>query len=373
MAVIPPKNALPGKQSQAYELLELTAIFGELPTKAISRLSGGESYKEKIITALKQQGLIKSYYADGLRGLRPTTTAKRLLLADNPERFSFFLDGNSDTNHVRSDPRRRERLHRIAEATITMKNAGVVVFRDERPSVFGANFREGEHIRSPAFYNSREMKETGFMYAKYKESRSVGILLTEQNAFLTYSLGDSLMKWDSRSEMRAKTFVETVLCLQRLPTQYSPENIKALIFGNTQALAYEILSSDKKNFHYLDENFDNLHYLTNDRKGELLLKLLCNREMREELDDILTDGLYYADTGALIENDAMTEDGRPVLLAYTLDLARIRRFALGLKLHEKQGVLICFDYQAEVLKRYCGERADIQTLDYEKVERRFFT
>lgn len=46
---------LPGKQTTGYKLLELTAISGELPANQLSRLSGGESYKASVITALKQK------------------------------------------------------------------------------------------------------------------------------------------------------------------------------------------------------------------------------------------------------------------------------------------------------------------------------
>ena len=162
------------KQSRAYELLTFVTMFGELPTHLLSRLSGGASYKETIVTALKQQGLIKTHYADGLRGLRPTNRTKKLLIADNPKRFSFYLKGNTDTNHVRSEPHRRERLYRIAEASVTMQNAGVSIFRDERPAVFTPLWSGDERIEAPAFYTSREIKESGELFSKVKGARSVG-------------------------------------------------------------------------------------------------------------------------------------------------------------------------------------------------------
>lgn len=35
-------------------------------------------------------------------------------------------------------------------------------------------------------------------------------------------------------------------------------------------------------------------------------------------------------------------------------------------------ILICFDHQAEVLRRYCGDRAVVQAIDFAAFERRFF-
>ena len=95
----------------AYRILEITAISGELPCDTLSRIHIGESYGEKLITRLKEDRLIKTHYKDKLRGYRLTSRGKKLLLAQNPERFSFYLTGSSDTTQPRSDYPRRLRLH----------------------------------------------------------------------------------------------------------------------------------------------------------------------------------------------------------------------------------------------------------------------
>lgn len=66
-----------------------------------------KSYGEKLITKLKEENYIKTHYKDRLRGYRLTSRGKKLLLQDNPERFSFYLSGNTDTNRPRSDYPRR--------------------------------------------------------------------------------------------------------------------------------------------------------------------------------------------------------------------------------------------------------------------------
>lgn len=361
------------KTTRAYELLSLVALFGEFPTSLLPRISGGDSYKETIITDLKQKGLIKTHYADGLRGLRPSTRIKRLLLSDNPDRFAFCLSENSDTNHVRSEPHRRERLYRIAEASVTMMNSGVSIFRDERPAIFSPKWRGGECIRAPAFYSSREIKELGVLFSKIKGARSAGVLLTEDNIFVTYSLGDSLLKWRYRAEMRNKALLQNVLCLERLPNQYSSECICGIILANTMELAYSILSNKVDQYLILDDNFEHFYFATNDKRGEMQIKLLCRPDICEELDEILTQDLYDSYAGMLIENDAMTEQGEPVLLAYKCDLKRIKKFDTALSTQNKSGIIYCFDYQADVLRRFCSERVTFRTLDYEKTERRFFS
>lgn len=224
------ENAICSKDTLSRNLLELTAISGEFPQKDLYRIAGGKSYKESVVGTLKREGLIKTYYRDSLRGLRLTCRAKRLLVQNSPERFKTLLTGKTDTNHIKSDLPRRERLHRIAGATVTMLNAGIAVFKDEKPDIFSPA-PYGNMLTepiAPAFYNSREIKEIGTVFVKIKGARSVGVLLTPRDILVVYNIGNALMKWDYRSEMRTKALMKTVLCRERLPC-YSGEDIKGLI------------------------------------------------------------------------------------------------------------------------------------------------
>jgi len=281
------------------------------------------------------------------------------------------MDENSDTNHVRSEPHRRERLYRVAEASVTMLNAGVSIFQDERPPLTDIGV---EVISAPAFYSSREIKDLGIVFDKVKSTRSVGILLTETDTFVTYNFGNSIIrKWAYKTEMRTKAVVENEFCIKPQSTQYSRDKIKGIILGNYMELAYDVLGNTAKQYFLLDDNYDNFYFVTNDERGEMLIRLLCHPELCDELDEILTDDLCPSRSGALIEHDAMTEDGKPVLLSYKCDLRRIRKFDTALRMRDRRGIIICFDYQAEVLRRYCSPLIEFQTLDYEKTERRFFS
>ena len=51
----------------AYRLLSLTAISGEFPTDQLNRLPGSPYYLESVVTALKKDGLLRTYYRDKLR------------------------------------------------------------------------------------------------------------------------------------------------------------------------------------------------------------------------------------------------------------------------------------------------------------------
>ena len=65
-------------------------------------------------------------------------------------------------------------------------------------------------------------------------------------------------------------------------------------------------------------------------------------------------------------------NGEPVLFGYFFDLPRIARFNAALGLQEKGGTLVCFDFQCDVLRRYCNPAVRFQTIDFTKFNRRFF-
>ena len=103
----------------------------------------------------------------------------------------------------------------------------------------------------------------------------------------------------------------------------------------------------------LDGNYESFPFLSNDHKGEAVLKLLCHSELSHALTEILVGDLEPAQPGLPIENDAM-ENGRPVLLCYTCDLPRIKRFHSALQLQNKTGTIICFDYYISSTRRTQG-------------------
>jgi hypothetical protein len=356
-------------------LLALTAISGEFPADQLKRLRGSDYYKESIITSLKKDGLLRTYYRDKLRGYRLGAKAKVTLLSECPGQFVFYLTGDTDTNYLKSEMSRRLRLHRIAQAYVTMENAGAAIFREEKPDVFAPEGSPVSEIESPVFFNSREIKEVGIDFTKIRASRSVGVLFAPSGIFVTYNCGAGLMKWKYKSELRMKTLMWTVLCQQRLSAQFRPEDVSGLVLGDGMEPAYQMLTSNggkKHDCFMLDGCYEHFFYVSNDRQGETLLCLLCDADKKAELDRILSLDLSEPRVNWRIENDAIDQNGEPVLFGYSCDMPRIVRFNTALELQCKSGTLICFDYQREVLERYCGSRVRFQTIAFEKFERRFF-
>lgn len=242
----------------------------------------------------------------------------------------------------------------------------------------GHNLLRGDLIKQltyPVFYSSREVKELGADATQIRSSRFAGVLLVPTGIFVTYNSGGALMKWRYKSELRVKTLLWNILCQQRLAQQYRVEQVHGLVLGDSMDLAYQILTSTggaKHDYFMLDGSYDHFYFLTNDHQGEVILALLCDPVKTAELDRILSQGLSAGNPGSAMEQDAAEPDGTPVLFGYFCDLPRIVRFNTALELMERPGALICFDFQADVLRRYCGDRVHLQTIDFTKFEGRLF-
>lgn len=224
---IPPEDTL------ASLLLTLTALSGEFPTAQISRLPSTGAYQEKILKSLKGEKLLRTYYRDGLRALRLTTAAKKLLVDKWPDRFLPYLSGSTETNVLKSEVPRRLRLHRMAEVLVTMLNAGVSVFPWEKPALFSPTPpAAAPYIGQPIYYNSREIKEIGPQSTFIRGSRATGVLLTDGGLFMVYNTGPSQMKWEYQSELRLNNLLQTEICQHRLVKQFLNVKQTPIAFGS---------------------------------------------------------------------------------------------------------------------------------------------
>ena len=95
-------------------LLIMISISGELPVRLAGRVVSSDSYAAALITSLKQREYISVRKGGGCRGYVLRTKGKRYLLENYQADTAFFLEGASETSHVKSELRKRERLHRMS-------------------------------------------------------------------------------------------------------------------------------------------------------------------------------------------------------------------------------------------------------------------
>ena len=365
----------------AYRLFSLTALSGECSPDILSRLGIGPSYGEKLVTKLKDEGLLKTHYKDRLRGYRLACGGKKLLLAQDPERFSFYLSGNTETNHPRSGYPRRLRLQQASHIYAMLLNAGITFFRDEKPLIFREEPQAGESVRMPLpiFYHSREVKELGTEAVKIGNSRIMGILFAPGCIYALFHTGTAPIKWEYQTELRVKTFLSHhisrgILSRGSIEPCYHPDTpIRLLFIGSGMDTALKLMESTggfQKSYFCLDSSFDYFHYVPDDAAGETTLRLLCSPALQKALRSLLLSDLQPPCPDYGLEHDAVSE-GMPVLLAFDFDMLRLSRFRTALSFHGLAGNLVCFDFQKPVLQQYFGDAAAIETIDLYKFERRF--
>lgn len=365
--------------TSAYRLLTLIALSGECSTEVLSYMGISPSYGEKLITKLKDDNLIKTHYKDRLRGYRLTCSGKKLLLKENPDRFDFYLSGNTDTNRPRSDYPRRLRLQQTSIVYSMLLNAGIALFRDEKPPLFQNGNPKAQSLLLPSFYHSREIKELGAEAIKINNSRTIGILFAPKCIYAVFYTGDSLLKWEYRTELKVKTLLHYhisrgVLSKEFISPCYHPDTpVKALLIGKDMDTSIKLLTSKggyQKSYFYLDSSFDYFHYIPASPAGETMLRLLCSPQLMLSLKKLLLSDLQPPCPDYGLEHDA-TNDGIPVLLAFDFDMLRISRFRTALSFHGMYGNLICFDFQSHALQQYFEDTVTIETIDLNKFEGRF--
>ena len=226
------KGPLPSPNTFPELLLTIIALSGEVPSALVSRLPGSDSYKAYAIKILKREKLLRTYYHDGLRGLRLTSIAKNLLAARQPDRYLPLFTGDTATNTPKYSVPHRLRLHRMAEVLVTAYNAGLLTFPWEKPPVFQAELDDAGLYIGPAYYSSREVKEIGAQATMIRGSRSTGILLCDGGIYAVYNTASARMKWEYKAEVRLKAMIQTDLCHGKLARWFMDSPPGAIVFGD---------------------------------------------------------------------------------------------------------------------------------------------
>jgi len=397
-------------KSQGKLLMEITAVSGEYPADNIPRMILATSYAKKVVSALIGDKLIKLVSYGGLKGYRLTPKGKRTLVTDNPARFAGFLDGAVETNKMRTGYERRLRLHSLAEVCTLMNSAGVMIFQDVKPKVYLSDtqtapsqpiienskggkspkvsgYRQTDSpsqsavtakhppptISAPCFYTSREQK--GQEDNAIRGSRAAGTLLTPTQIFAIYNTGRTESRWSEKTEQRFKAEVETNISRKLMVSQYEGKAISGIMIGRDMETLEKYLTVSEKEkiaYAFLTKVYQSFYYITNDRYGEAQLRILCDENKMLKLKYTLLTRLLPHDKSHAVENDAMTEDGNPVLFCCLLNFPRLIRFRNGITLQNKTGKVIAFDFQMDMLKRYLGDAATFVQLDFDKLAAQFF-
>ena len=359
------------KREKRDELLLLMAVSGEIPADWMGEAAGSKDYGAALLTRLKRDGEIKLRSKDGIRGYLLRAKGKRYLLEVYGEEVGLFLSGFGATNHVKSEPEKRVRLHRMSMVWIYFYRMGVGIFAGDKPVLFpglypspysSMKMGEGRGGKIGNYYGTAEWKlETD---KEVSGSRACGILVGDE-AFVVYNIMDSLMKWTpkiernlrSRMEMRFRRFGEVRL-------------YGAVMMGRDMDMLGRILGSDgglKGNLYQVDETYEHIYFVPLVKEAAVQVRLLCSMEGREKLRTFLCGALSRVHENPFGMEAGTDGNGRKVYFCYLLELGLLRRIrAQGAA---RGGWVFCFTYQAKAVREVLGERFEVEAIRPEKVYR----
>lgn len=350
------------------ELLLLMAVSGEIPADWIGRTVGSESYAAALLTRLKRDGEIKLRSKNGIRGYLLRSKAKNYLSAHYGEDVLPYLSGSTSTNHVKSEPEKRLRLHRMSMVWIYLHRAGIRIFHSEKQELFPAFHPSVSDITADkdstpvSYYGSMEWKLETDM--EIKGSRACGVLAADR-FYVVYNTMDSLMKWVPKTERNVRNRLEVRLRKSRGILLDS-----AVLMGDGMDMVKRILASDggfKGNLFFLDDVYECYYYIPFLPEAEIQLKLLCNRAGQIRFYQFLCSALKQVNEDSFAPEAGEDENGNPVYFCYLMELWQLRRI-ISLPLKAK-GRVFCFTYQADALRSIMPECFRVEAIRPEKVYR----
>ena len=356
------------KMDRKDELLLLIAVSGEIPSDWIGRAVGSESYAAVLLTRLKREGEVKLRSKDGIRGYLLRNKAKQYLLVHYWDDVRLYLSGANSTNHVKSEPEKRLRLHRMSMVWIYFHRAGIRIFQSEKPKLFPVfhqvPFDSSTIIGSTpvSYYGTMEWKQETDM--EIKGSRACGVLAADQ-FYVVYNTMGNLMKWTPKIERNLKSRLEIRLrkCRQILPGG-------AIIMGVGMEMVQRILISDgglKGNLFSLDDVYESYYYIPFYAEAAIQLRLLGSESDGVRFYRFLCGALKSVNNDRFSPEAGEDENGTPVYFCYLMDLWQIKRI-MSLSIR-KGGRIFCFTYQAEVLRLLVPKWFQVEAIRPEKVYR----
>lgn len=348
------------------ELLLLVAVSGEMPSDWICYAVGSESYAAALLTRLKKDGELLLRKKDGIKGYLLRTKAKRYLLSMYADDVSPYLSGSASTNHIKSEPEKRIRLHRMSMIWVYYHRAGIRIFKSEKPELFPVF-----HPVNPA--QERNLKEKVYSYygtsewkletdKEIKGSRACGILAADQ-MYLVYNTMDSLMKWAAKTERNLRTRME----LRFRKNGYEKFG-GAIIMGSQIDMGKRLLESDggiKGTLFRLDDVYEKVYYIPFSEEANLQLWLLCDLNGQTKLNTFLSGTLKEIRNDCFSLEAGTDQNGKRVYFCYLFELWQIQRirtqpFYMG-------GRVFCFTYQAKLLQELLPKSFTIEAIQPEKV------
>ena len=355
------------QDSQSYRVLANILMSGESSSRAMTILVPTDNYRQRLLGRLINDGMIRKFQKGELSGYRLTKKGKKILMSMNLERFAFYGADNADFTMRRTAFQYRRRQHRISEVLAIMDRIDTDIYRDKKPAYFQMNGMQTIDLERSAFFHVKEVKEQADLTRKIINSKMTGVWISKDIFWLCYNAFDEKMQWYENVERRA------YILLSSMMRNSNSIHTCALLFGQNMEMAKQYLADAKQQAFIMSCSFEKVCYMPLDENGVFLLKLLSRKGLYQYLFSLLLEDATEKKETEYFIHDGFNQDNNPILICIDCDLKRLIQFRTQMLYAGRNYEIICFDFQKEVIKEYCGEGTKISTVDSGKIQKNFFS
>lgn len=367
-----------GTGSHVHRLVTVLSFVGEYPAHSVHLLG-----KERVIKELVHKLTVTQTFRNDATGEEHTCrlltiTGKGreksirfykagLVILEwiHPEAYSYYM--HSFWNHkFPGDAAHRERHHRVAEAAVVCRNAGLEVRPYELPRLQNQGLYQVVP-EQPVFYLSKDIKRVGEAEMnKTMFTRMTGAIFSPGGCYGVYNTRNCAMKWNGMGEFKA---LHSLMEVGRMNAGV-PEVDSAVLIGASGEMALKTLLESEGNKRLelrFDAIYHHIHFIEMNGTGVRQLKLLILPDWKENILDLLFDEDERAFDRGIFDYDAYI-DGVYVFSHLDSDLARLIRFKEGITGGDGNYEVLCFPHQLGFLREYLGKRVSYKTIEMELLE-----
>lgn len=261
------------------------------------------------------------------------------------------------------------RLHAIAIGTVMSNAAGAVLLISQKPSLMSPAKRATNAVvpdpNKIYYYAAHELRVAIEEYSPEsvsKSSRTIGIIVKGRCCFFLYFTGSTRMYWMKNSEENYAAAVKSLL----LARGFGITSIHQIVIGSTMSVAQRLCHGAKpfgNKYFVVSTFFAQCLFLTNNKEGDTLLKLILHDELTMEINRAALSP-FHPPRIPTREYDAIeTSLDRPVLLNYQCDLLMLSDIHPMPEGFRGSPIMLCFDYQTQVIQRIVGPAIEVRPLE----------
>ena len=294
------------KNDRLLELLWFVGYCIEFPTQLAVRIGGGAEWNRRVMYRAIREGYVRLYRKKHkrhvIRSMSLTQKGFEYVAQRDPEALSMIYSRVNSSERVYPGwIDKILRLHAIAIGTVMSNAAGATLLISQKPSLMSPAKRATNAVVPDSnkiyYYAAHELRVAIEEYSPEsvsKSSRTIGIIVKGRCCFFLYFTGSTRMYWMKNSEENYAAAVKSLL----LARGFGITSIHQIVIGSTMSVAQRLCHGAKpfgNKYFVVSTFFAQCLFLTNNKEGDTLLKLILHDELAMEINHAALSPFYNLD------------------------------------------------------------------------------